>query len=215
MTLLDVGPKSLQGQYAGFASRAVAFVLDLLILAVAFAMLGFVVNALLTFFGLRDLPDILSIIGTMDNQLGSFIRLVATIGSLSTVTFLYTVLLWVFAHGQTVGKAVVGLRVVRLDGRHLTLLNAIARYFMYFVSIFCFGLGILWVLVDDRRQGWHDKVARTCVIYDWPAREDERFLRGIGDTFRRWNERRRRLLRRRPSPEPLPPPTDPDQGAGL
>jgi uncharacterized RDD family membrane protein YckC len=40
-----------------------------------------------------------------------------------------------------------------------------------------FFLGFLWILIDNRRQGWHDKMAGTCVIYNWPARPDENFLR--------------------------------------
>jgi uncharacterized RDD family membrane protein YckC len=38
-------------------------------------------------------------------------------------------------------------------------------------------LGFLWSLVDNRRQGLHDKVAGTCVVYAWAARPDEAFLR--------------------------------------
>jgi len=33
------------------------------------------------------------------------------------------------------------------------------------VSFWTLGLGFLAMLVDDRRQAWHDKIARTCVIY--------------------------------------------------
>lgn len=30
-------------------------------------------------------------------------------------------------------------------------------------------LGFLVILADDRRQAWHDKIARTCVVYSWGA----------------------------------------------
>ena len=33
-----------------------------------------------------------------------------------------------------------------------------------YVSFLAFGLGILWVAVDRRKQGWHDKLARTVVV---------------------------------------------------
>jgi uncharacterized RDD family membrane protein YckC len=39
-----------------------------------------------------------------------------------------------------------------------------------------FFLGFLWIFVDRRRQGWHDKIANTYVIYTWAAKPDERFL---------------------------------------
>ena len=28
----------------------------------------------------------------------------------------------------------------------------------------------LWIIVNRRRQGWHDKLGRTVVIYDWQVR---------------------------------------------
>jgi uncharacterized RDD family membrane protein YckC len=37
-------------------------------------------------------------------------------------------------------------------------------------------LGFFWILIDDRRQGWHDKIAGTLVIYTWEAHHEERFL---------------------------------------
>jgi uncharacterized RDD family membrane protein YckC len=35
----------------------------------------------------------------------------------------------------------------------------------YALSIIPFGIGFLCCLWDDRRHGWHDKLAGTCVIY--------------------------------------------------
>jgi uncharacterized RDD family membrane protein YckC len=40
----------------------------------------------------------------------------------------------------------------------------IIRYLGYFVSTIPFGLGLLWVGWDKRKQGWHDKLAGTVVI---------------------------------------------------
>ncbi len=40
----------------------------------------------------------------------------------------------------------------------------IGRYLAYFVSLFGFGLGFIWVAFDQRKQGWHDKLAGTVVI---------------------------------------------------
>ena len=35
------------------------------------------------------------------------------------------------------------------------------------------GLGFLWVLLDNQRQGWHDTLAGTCVLYTRPVQPDE------------------------------------------
>jgi uncharacterized RDD family membrane protein YckC len=41
----------------------------------------------------------------------------------------------------------------------------ILRFLGYFVSAFPLYLGFLWAALDRRKQGWHDKIARTIVIH--------------------------------------------------
>jgi uncharacterized RDD family membrane protein YckC len=67
--------------------------------------------------------------------------------------------------GQTPGKAALGIRIVKLNGARLTAWDAILRNVIgYTISAFFLLLGYLWILVDGRRQGWHDKLASTVVI---------------------------------------------------
>lgn len=66
--------------------------------------------------------------------------------------------------GQTPGKMLFRLRVIRPDGRPLTYSRALLRYLGYTLSFLPFGLGFLWILVDPRRRGLHDWVADTVVI---------------------------------------------------
>ena len=40
------------------------------------------------------------------------------------------------------------------------------RYLGYYISALIIGLGFFWVGWDQRKQGWHDKLARTVVIYE-------------------------------------------------
>lgn len=40
----------------------------------------------------------------------------------------------------------------------------IVRYLGYYVSMIPLFLGIIWVGIDKRKQGWHDKLAGTVVI---------------------------------------------------
>jgi uncharacterized RDD family membrane protein YckC len=70
-------------------------------------------------------------------------------------------------NGRTIGYRAMGIRLVRTDGGQPSLGAAIARYVTLFACMFFFFPGILgamWMLWDDRRQGWHDKVADTLVI---------------------------------------------------
>lgn len=69
--------------------------------------------------------------------------------------------------GRTIGYRAMGLRLARSDGGQVSLGAAIARYVTLFACMMFFFPGILgamWMLWDDKRQGWHDKVADTVVI---------------------------------------------------
>jgi uncharacterized RDD family membrane protein YckC len=69
--------------------------------------------------------------------------------------------------GQSFGKRFIGVRVVRTDGRPMDYQTAVLRHIVgYPLSILFFGLGIVWMLWDGRRQGWHDKLAKTIVVRD-------------------------------------------------
>ena len=46
----------------------------------------------------------------------------------------------------------------------ITWQQAVIRYFGYIPSILVLGLGFIWVAFDERKQGWHDKLAHTVVI---------------------------------------------------
>ena len=59
------------------------------------------------------------------------------------------------------------VRIVRTDGERMRFGNCVRRLIGYWVSAILF-LGFLWVLVDNRRQGFHDKIAGTFVVYAWP-----------------------------------------------
>jgi uncharacterized RDD family membrane protein YckC len=65
----------------------------------------------------------------------------------------------------TPGKMVLSLKVVDAKTYNsLTPGQAVGRYLAYYVSTVPLGLGLIWVAFDPRKQGWHDKLARTFVI---------------------------------------------------
>ena len=67
--------------------------------------------------------------------------------------------------GRTIGKWVAGICVVDDEGNKPGVAIAIPREVVgRFVSIITFGLGIIWVIFDSKRQGWHDKIAGTYVV---------------------------------------------------
>lgn len=67
-------------------------------------------------------------------------------------------------HGQTPGKMAMKIRVIRTTGEPLSDTDTIIRYLGTYINSFVFGLGWLWALWDENRQGWHDKLASTYVV---------------------------------------------------
>jgi len=67
--------------------------------------------------------------------------------------------------GQTVGKRVMGIRVVRLNGAdELGFGGGVLRYVGRIASGIVCLLGYFWMLWDDEKQTWHDKIAGTVVV---------------------------------------------------
>jgi uncharacterized RDD family membrane protein YckC len=77
---------------------------------------------------------------------------------------------WVDQSGQTLGNRLMRIRVVKVDGGPLNTPDALLRYGGYLINMLL-GLGWAWAIIDERRQGWHDKMARTIVINVPPASE--------------------------------------------
>lgn len=71
---------------------------------------------------------------------------------------------WLYRQA-TPGKMALSIRVVDAGtGQTLSFGQSIGRYLGYFVSTIPFGLGLLWVGIDRRKQGWHDKLAGSVVV---------------------------------------------------
>ena len=80
------------------------------------------------------------------------------------ISAIYNVVLMVSFNGQTLGKMMLRLRVVKKRGGRITILDALLRnVFGYMVSQI-FLLGYLWALFDAEKQTWHDKMAGTVVV---------------------------------------------------
>ncbi len=76
----------------------------------------------------------------------------------------YGALLWK-TKGTTIGGIVCGLKVVRLDNDPVDWPTAIVRALSCFLSMAPLGLGFIWVVLDDEKQSWHDKIAGTTVVH--------------------------------------------------
>lgn len=71
---------------------------------------------------------------------------------------------WVY-RSATPGKIALKLSIVDArTGAKPTTGQFIIRYLGYYVSIIPLFLGLIWVGIDQRKQGWHDKIAGTVVL---------------------------------------------------
>jgi uncharacterized RDD family membrane protein YckC len=69
------------------------------------------------------------------------------------------------ASGQTIGKRIVGIRVIDFaSGGPIGFGRAVIRYFGRIVSLIACLLGYFWMLWDKERQTWHDKFANDVVV---------------------------------------------------
>ena len=67
--------------------------------------------------------------------------------------------------GQTLGKRMIGIRVIDLArGGPIGYGRAFVRTVGRGLSFFVFGLGYLWMLWDKEKQTWHDKIANPVVV---------------------------------------------------
>jgi uncharacterized RDD family membrane protein YckC len=64
----------------------------------------------------------------------------------------------------TIGGIVIGLKVVRIDGRPFTFVTAIVRALAAIFSVIVLFFGFIWIGWDVEKQGWHDKIAGTVVV---------------------------------------------------
>ena len=158
MTSQQAPQETILGHYAGFVTRLIAFAIDVLIVGIIVAVVVLLAEFVTGAFGVNEW------FGTSD--LASTIVTILVIVTSALIFLLYDLLFWMLA-GQTPGKRFLGVRIVRTDGNRLRWGNAIRRKVGYWISAILF-LGYLWVIVDNKRQAWHDHLAGTLVVYSWP-----------------------------------------------
>ena len=98
------------------------------------------------------------------NYAGFWVRVGASIIDTLLILPLAVILFWVYK-SATPGKMMTGLRIIDArTGAKPTTTQFVLRYIGYYVSMIPLFLGILWVALDPKKQGWHDKIAGTVVV---------------------------------------------------
>jgi uncharacterized RDD family membrane protein YckC len=86
-------------------------------------------------------------------------------GVVAVVAFLYFIILEGFM-GATIGKFLLGIRVVKLDGSHIGLGAAIIRNLLRIIDALptAYILGAILIWTSSRKQRLGDRVAHTVVV---------------------------------------------------
>lgn len=140
-------PSREEGQLAGFWPRFVATLLDGFIIGIPSSI----------FYGLFALSWVSDrwIFGNYPGSWG-----VSMIGWGLYALFCYHVL-----NGNTLGKSVMGIKLVNPDGSKPTLATFLLHYTVgYVINGLVFCLGFLWVLFDPYKQTWGQKLFKDSTV---------------------------------------------------
>lgn len=73
------------------------------------------------------------------------------------------------AYQATPGKMALGLIVTDSDGRRISPMRAVGRYFAKILSAMILLIGFIMVAFTERKQGLHDMIASTLVVKGNPG----------------------------------------------
>lgn len=133
-------------QYAGFWIRVVASIIDTILLVIVLLAIVF---PLYSAGLITDNPDDLGIVGIFLNYV---------------IPLILVLIFWHYK-SATPGKIITHMSIVDAEtGGKPSFGQFIIRYIAYYISAIPLLLGFIWVGFDKRKQGWHDKIAKTVVI---------------------------------------------------
>lgn len=142
---------------AGFWARLLAFLIDTMVVAAVVVVMMLISSLILG-----------------QGALEAFDFFFQQLSSLLAAFFVFVLLLLVYLTiftiygGQTVGKMLLGLRVVGLDGHSVTAAGALLRALGMLIAGLPGLAGFLWTAFDLKKRGWHDYIGRTLVVHVQP-----------------------------------------------
>lgn len=131
-------------KYAGFWLRVAAYLIDALILFIPLVIFSFGIEALLG----------------QDNPMSILIEFLADIA----LWWAYYAILESSSLQGTLGKKVLGLKVVNYQGGRISFGRATGRFFAQFLSSIILFVGYIMVAFTQKKQGLHDIMAQCLVV---------------------------------------------------
>ena len=165
---------ALELPLAGIGSRFLAMTIDTLIQLAAYLIIG------LLFFLI--LPAGFSMFSFLPQTLGPAIAIFL----IFAVYWGYFAIFESFWSGQTPGKRVAGIRVIKESGRPINAFEAIGRNFMRAVDMqpgILYGFGLLCMMLNKQSRRVGDFVAGTVVVHEKPTEEIRPTWNTAGDAI--------------------------------
>ena len=155
---MDTRQEAITVDYAGFWIRLAAYLIDFVLLSLVMFIIVVVSGSYLEDSTGPNQPIVPIAVetGTADRA-----RAIAAIGYILPIVYMIGFWTW---RGQTPGKMALGIKIVRTDGYPIGFARSILRYVGYIISGLMLMLGYVWIAFDPKKQGIHDKIARTYVV---------------------------------------------------
>lgn len=137
---------------ASFKARAIAFVIDFFVAFLLFAVMLILGLRLVSSLGLLKVKTNVN----LAFDLHHWYSLIFVVLYFGFSTYL--------GNGQTLGKRVVGIRIVSLAHERMSLWHSFERALGYGASALEFGFGFIQYFIHPNRRTVHDRIAETIVV---------------------------------------------------
>lgn len=131
---------------AGIGSRSLAFLLDIVVVGSALALIGAV--------------------GVQTVNVDELLTLGVLTAVVLFIPFAYLITMETLNGGKTLGKMAAGIKVVKVSGAPIGFGAAVVRGLLLPIDILLFGAGVVAMFVSDRSQRFGDMAASTVVVRD-------------------------------------------------
>jgi len=161
---------SLRFQSANLGSRAIAFIIDnIIIFIVQFIILilaGYAIGGIEGFFIASD---------------STLVIIAIVVLIFFVLNFGYYILFEYFNSGQTPGKRMAGIRVIQSNGHSITMLSSVIRNLLRLIDSLPTGylIGILMIYFHREHKRLGDLVAGTIVVHERPSQKRTKIGREI------------------------------------
>lgn len=144
---------TIQYDTAGFLWRFIAWLIDSSVVSVLFLI---IIYFLFSFSSVFDSNTLMSIVGAV----------------LMVIKYFYSLVIEIVTNGQSIGKKIVGIAVIKLNGNALETNDYLIRWAYRAVDfgMSFFSIGTISILMSEKNQRLGDMIANTTVVKLKPDR---------------------------------------------